>query len=75
MASLYVNYLLESGLLPNSGKVLEGKVISRVSVESTQGATREGGDGRKHMMETINKNMCDLDDQVFHTLTLTFHSE
>jgi hypothetical protein len=36
-------------------KVLEEKVISRVSVETMIDATQLGAVGREHMMETIQK--------------------
>jgi hypothetical protein len=75
MASLYVKHLLDHDLLANSGKGVEEKMISSVSVFTTEDATEVGGDGRKHMMATIKANECKLDDPVFDSLSIAIHSE
>jgi hypothetical protein len=50
-------------------------MISSGSVVSKKGATEVGGEGRKHIMDTIETNECKLDDPVFDSLTIAIHSE
>jgi hypothetical protein len=52
--SVYVKHVLDHDLVTNSGKV-EQTMISRVSVVSTERATREGGGRRNHIVKTIKK--------------------
>jgi Ulp1 family protease len=72
MATFYIRGLLEHDLLVNSGKVHE-KMISRVSVVSRKDATEVGGDGRKHIMDTIKTSECKLDVPVFDSLVIAIH--